>query len=82
MTGTLLIVMRLADMERVHPNQITGQCSGCGHVVGIYPSGQQAMKAHPDIKIVCQVCKPPGGNLQLAPGAELEPFQSIKKWLQ
>jgi hypothetical protein len=40
------------------------------------------MKAHPDIKIVCQVCKPLGGNLQLAPGAELEPFQSIKKWLQ
>lgn len=74
-----LIVMRLADMHRVHPEQITGRCHGCGHVVGIFPSGQQVMQQHPDVQLTCQVCKTPGENAPLAPGAEFEPFESVKK---
>jgi hypothetical protein len=74
-----LIVMRLADMKRVHPEQITGTCHGCGHVVGIYPSGQEAMKQCPGIRLTCQVCKMPGPDAALAPGADIEPFQSVDK---
>jgi ribosomal protein S27E len=74
-----LIVMRLADMHRVHPEQISGRCAGCGHEVAIYPSGQQVMKRHPDVRLTCQVCKTPGPNAALAPGAEFEPFESVKK---
>ena len=40
-----LIVMRLADMKRVHPEQITDKCAGCGHAVGIYPSGAKNHEA-------------------------------------
>jgi hypothetical protein len=74
-----LIVMRLADMHVVHPDQITATCAGCGHVVGVYPSGQQVMKQYPDVRLTCQVCKTPGANAALAPGAEFEPFQSMRK---
>lgn len=74
-----LIVMRLADMKLVHPDQVTATCHGCGHVVAVYPSGQQVMKQHPDTRLTCQICKMPGANAALAPGAELEPFQSVKK---
>lgn len=76
---TELIVMRLADMTRVHPQQITGTCNRCGHVVGVYPSGQKIMKRHPDIRLVCQVCRTPGAQAKLAPGAAFEPFESVKK---
>jgi hypothetical protein len=75
--SAILIVMRLADMTRVHPDQIESKCSECGHVVAVYPSGQQIMKAHPEVALVCQVCRTP--NSKLAPGAEFEPFQSVKK---
>jgi hypothetical protein len=74
-----LIVMRLADMKRVHPEQITDKCAGCGHAVGIYPSGQKIMKQRPDVRLMCQVCQTPGPNAALAPGAELEPFESVEK---
>ena len=75
----MLIAMRLADMVRVHPHQVRGWCSRCGEEVGIYPSGQKAMKQSPDIKVVCQVCSPPGPDSRLARGAEIEPFQSKEK---
>lgn len=74
--------MRLADMHRIHPDQISDHCANCGHEVGIYPSGQRIMrKAKEDIQILCQVCMQPGNNNwpALAPGAELEPFESIRK---
>ena len=76
---TVLIVMRLADMKRVHPEQIERTCSKCGHVVAVYPSGQKAMKDYPDIQLICQVCRTPNEKASLAPGAEIEPFQSVKK---
>lgn len=77
--GGVLITMRLADMHVVHPDQITGKCADCDHEVGIYPSGQAAMREHPKIRVVCQVCRLPGPAAHLAPGAEAEPFQSVRK---
>ena len=74
-----LLVMRLADMARVHPDQIESRCQTCHHRVGVFPSGQQVMREYPDVKLVCQVCKSPGRGAQLAPGARLEPFETVKK---
>lgn len=73
---SIIIVMRLADMHRVHPDQISGVCNRCGQSVGIYPSGQAAIKQAPDLEIVCSVCHPPGDAPVLAPGALFEPFES------
>lgn len=74
---TDLIVMRLADMHRVHPQQITAHCAVCGHEVGVYPSGQAIMAQEPNIRLVCHVCRPRSGMAMLAPGAEAEPAQSV-----
>ena len=75
----ILIVMRLADMVRVHPEQITGSCARCGKEVAIYPSGQKVMRQYPDVEIVCEKCQQPGHRMTLAPGAEIEPFESRKR---
>ena len=58
----MLITMRLADMRYVHNRQITRRCERCNETVGVYPSGQQEIKRHPTIEIVCQVCAPPLGE--------------------
>jgi len=76
---TEMIVMRLADMTRVHPDQITAQCSGCGETVAVYPSGQKVMREFPDVKLMCQVCKTPGADAVLAPGARREAFETKRK---
>jgi len=75
----ILLVMRLADMVRVHPKQITALCARCGNAVGIFPSGQQVLRECSNVEIVCQVCHPLEAGGVLAPGAEFEPFQSRKK---
>lgn len=73
----VLTVMRLDDMLRVHPDQITATCARCGHDVGVYPSGQRVMAEYGDrVELVCQVCHYPGRHAEPAPGAESEPFQS------
>jgi DNA-directed RNA polymerase subunit RPC12/RpoP len=74
----ILIVMRLADMHRVHPDQDTSRvCAECGEQVGIYPSGQRVLRDDPTTRIVCNRCgEPVGGIVILAPGAEREPFES------
>jgi hypothetical protein len=52
-----LVAMRLADMNRMHPRQDDSKaCSRCGARVGIYPSGQSALKHNPRMPILCQVC--------------------------
>ena len=52
-----LIAMRLVDMHKVHPAQDNSRrCGFCGEPVGIYPSGQQALRKHPEAEIICQVC--------------------------
>jgi len=72
--------MRLADMHRVHPQQDnTKVCSVCGHQVGIYPSGQAALRRDPMMIVVCQVCADPPKRYELAPGAEIEPFESVAR---
>lgn len=54
---TMLVVMRLDDMRRQHPDQDNSRfCSECGQKVGIYPSGQKALKAHPEMTVICSVC--------------------------
>jgi hypothetical protein len=76
-TGATLIVMRLAEMRRVHPAMTTDRvCAACGHQVGIYPSGQRLIAAHPAMRILCSHCEDPAHADGLAPGAEVEPFES------
>ena len=78
-----LIVMRLAEMHRVHTKQDNSRvCSYCGHKVGIYPSGQQVLKQHPTMKLRCNQCYTGDDIYQrevLAPGALNEPFESVDK---
>jgi hypothetical protein len=52
-----LVVMRLDDMWNTHPDQDNSHvCSRCGARVGIYPSGQRALKDHPGTPVICSVC--------------------------
>jgi hypothetical protein len=51
-----LICMPLGEMHKRHPDQIHRTCSNCGVLVGIYPSGQKAIKAYPQMKIICINC--------------------------
>jgi hypothetical protein len=52
-----LVVMRLVDMHKVHPEQVTRECSFCHEPVGVYPSGQKALRLTPGpVEIICQVC--------------------------
>lgn len=76
-----LIVMRLADMTVLHPDQDESRlCSKCRRQVAIYPSGQEVLRRHPDAIIVCQVCAGPvDPSANLAPGALAEPFQSLEE---
>jgi hypothetical protein len=74
--------MRLADMHRVHPKQIEQDCPGCGAVCGIYPSGQAAMRRDPSLEIMCSDCQGHVDVAILAPGAELEPFESVNRKLE
>lgn len=76
-----LLCMRLADMHVVHPDQIITICSSCGEEVGVYPSGQKVMREVPRVKVLCQVCRTPGEGAMLAPGAEHEPMQSVRRKL-
>jgi hypothetical protein len=76
-----LLVMRLSDMVRVHPQQDSAHvCSKCGEPVGIYPSGQSLMQLYPDIVLVCNRCAPP---LVLAePTAEIIQELKDSEWKQ
>ena len=77
---TDLIVMRLADMHRVHPKQDNSHvCNTCGEKVGVYPSGQQIMRQYPDVRLLCQHCIEPVDIAILAPGAGNEMFESVPK---
>ena len=76
-----LYVMRLANMHRVHPDQIEDKCGECGEVVGIYPSGQRVMLQHgrKHIDLICDVCMATAERpdvLVMAPGAIQEKSES------
>jgi hypothetical protein len=71
-----LICMRLIDMHKVHPEQVTKACALCGEPVGVYPSGQKALRENPGAEIICQVCAakthdPSDVNAPAAPFAEI-----------
>lgn len=74
----MLICMRLTEMHRVHPDQIEDKCSKCGETVGIYPSGQRVLKEVKNIAIFCNHCANPD-YATLAPGAESESYESIRR---
>lgn len=54
-----LICTRLEDMTLNHPDQTHELCSKCQHAVGVYPTGQRAMRDYPDMVIVCSACVDP-----------------------
>ena len=74
---SILVVMRLAEMRRIHPAQIESVCDGCGQKVGIYPSGQNIIAADPRTRVLCNHCTDPTKATGFAPGALAEPRQSI-----
>jgi len=52
-----LVAMRIADMARMHPAQDDSHvCAECGAPVGIYPSGQRALRKWPRMKVICAHC--------------------------
>ena len=56
-TPIRLVTMRLVDMHKVHPEQVVMDCAFCGEKVGVYPSGQKALRLAPGPnEIICQVC--------------------------
>jgi hypothetical protein len=62
-----LVTMRLADMRRMHPAQDDSHvCAECGQAVGLYPSGQSALRRWPRMKVICSVCafKEPGRAIE------------------
>jgi hypothetical protein len=70
MNNAALVAMRLIDMHRVHPHQDnTRVCSRCGERVGVYPSGQQALRHNRKIKIICVVCVSEEESDDLRPAA-------------
>jgi DNA-directed RNA polymerase subunit M/transcription elongation factor TFIIS len=72
-----LIVMRLANMHRVHPDQDNSKvCNFCKHQVGIYPSGQKILKDEPRTIIRCVICYDGTRFAELAPGAREEKKES------
>jgi hypothetical protein len=53
----MLVCNRLTDMTQIHPRQDdTHKCGKCEHPVGIYPSGQKALKRWPKMVIRCVRC--------------------------
>jgi hypothetical protein len=55
----LLICTRLEDMTLNHPEQTNELCSKCQHAVGVYPTGQRAIRDYPSMQIVCSKCVDP-----------------------
>jgi hypothetical protein len=72
----VLVTMRLADMSKMHPHQIERVCSKCSEAVGVYPTGQRALKKHRKMKIICSVCT------TYKPGDKAMPAGPIDKIIQ
>lgn len=51
-----LVCTRLADMTIMHPHQLETICANCHHTVGVYPTGQRAMKRWPKMRVICVQC--------------------------
>lgn len=79
-----LIVMRVAEMVRVHPFMDTSRkCSKCREKVGIYPSGQAVIHEYGEarVEIICNRCVDAGQVTVAipAPGALEEMGESVRR---
>ena len=75
-----LVVMRLKDMRKVHPEQDNSHvCSQCGETVGVYPSGQRSLRNFPEMAIICHVCASGVKGAKAFPAA---PWDDIKRELR
>ena len=72
-----LVAMRLVDMVKVHPGQATKACASCGQPVGVYPSGQKALRKHPEAEIMCQVCAAKSAAVERDTHAAAAPIAEI-----
>jgi hypothetical protein len=73
-----LVAMRLVNMRKVHPAQDNSRvCSRCGSRVGIYPSGQRALRQYPGLPVICLQCSVKG-----APPDEVAPAASAAEVVQ
>lgn len=67
---TKLMAMRLADMTVTHPEMdVSRFCCQCNARLGIYPSGQKAIAAFPEIELICNRCGNLNDGAVPAPGA-------------
>jgi hypothetical protein len=74
-TPDALVTMRLSDMTRMHPAQDDSHvCAECGRAVGLYPSGQAALRKFPTMKIICAVCatKRPASEIENIAAADFD----------
>ena len=76
-TRPILVVMRRANMARVHPRMINSFCDRCHEPVAIYPSGQAMVRRFPLLEVVCEICHGPVTGALLAPGAIEEKAESM-----
>jgi hypothetical protein len=70
-----LVTMRIADMSRMHPAQDDSHvCAECGHGVGVYPSGQAALRKWPRMKVICSICafNRPGHEIENMAAADFD----------
>ena len=77
-----LIAMRLIDMHKTHPQQVTMDCAVCGEKVGVYPTGQKMLRLTPGpVEVVCHVCAAkeydPGLDEDMAAGSVDEIVQEV-----
>ena len=78
--AAVLLVMRVEDMHRHHPDEVILKCDHCLADVAVYPSGQKVMEQYPgNVELACNRCRSPGPGARLAPGAIDEPGQSRGK---
>ena len=81
-TPDAMVTMRIADMTRMHPAQDDSHvCGECGHRVGLYPSGQAALRKYPTMKVICSVCatKRPPEEIENMPAGDFETIMREKR---
>lgn len=83
MSKHILLCVRLADAERVHPKMRTDFfCDNCFRQLAVFPSGVSIIRKHgrAKIQILCSHCGPQDvSGAALAPGAENEPAETYRK---
>ena len=66
----VLVAMRLAEMNVVHPHQDNSRrCSLCNEIVGVYPASLRELRRRPDMVIECTHCVDQDNVVGLEPAA-------------